>query len=116
MGTEYSAGVFFGACVPRRSALGEKLDEYIDKQGGTPAETEIEGVVIGMVGSQSTGQIWIVVQAKGSARSFGRNEGECPEPSLLTEIVGWRLAIRALLTKLGAPDLPIEWHFQGSVW
>lgn len=37
MGFNYSAGVFFGACVRRRTPIGDRLDEIIDGHGGTPA-------------------------------------------------------------------------------
>ncbi len=113
MGFSYSAGVFFGACVERDSALGQQLDEYIDRQGGTLAETGTTGVLIDSIGDEGA---WLTVQAEGSQHSYGRNEGECPDPLLLTEGPTWRPAIREFLSSIGAPpEIDVGWHFQGSV-
>lgn len=111
MSVSYSAGVFFGACVKRRSRIGERLDEYIDAQGGTPAQTEVSGVEICMVGSEGE---WLTIQAGGSTRRYGRNEGDCPDPSLLVEDPRWRPRLATFLTAIGASELSVGWHFQGS--
>lgn len=105
MSASYSAGVFFGACVPRRSPFGKRLDRYVDKAGGTPAPTTTPGVEIATVGSWGTGEVWMVVRATGSARSYGRNEGDCPAP----------VAVAAFLASVGYEATAIGWHFQGSV-
>lgn len=39
MSTGYSVHVFYGTFVDRKSAIGRRLDAYIDKHGGTPAPT-----------------------------------------------------------------------------
>lgn len=116
MGLSYSAGVFFGAAVKRDSAIGRRLDEYIDKYGGTPAPTDVRGIEIGTVGSD--GERWITVEVKGTTRSFGRTEGECPAPSLLPIVVGWGDRIEEFLREHGAApgeEPRIGWHFFGSV-
>jgi hypothetical protein len=116
MSVSYSAGVFFGTCVKRGSKIGRALDKYIDDEGGSPAETSVHGVEIGMVGSNWGGDMWLTVQAKGSAKSYGRNEGDCPAPAMMTEDPKWRAAIESFLARVGASELTIGWHFQGSAW
>ena len=111
MSVNYSAGVFFGACVRLRSPLGERLDEYVDNQGGTPARTEVSGVEISMVGSDGE---WLTIQACGSTHRYGRHDGDCPDPVLLIKDPKWRARIETFLVAVGASELPIGWHFQGS--
>lgn len=116
MGISYSAGVFFGVCVRRKSALGEVLEGYIDKQGGTRAATEVPGVVIGAVGDCGE---WLTVESKGSAKSYGRNSGYCPSPALLSAPAEWEADIARFLLGViprETPNLKIGWHFQGSVF
>jgi hypothetical protein len=115
MSMDYTAGVFFGACVARKSPLGKKLDKYIDRDGGTPAKTGVEIVEIGLVGAQSTGELWVTVQAKGSEREYGRGH-DFMAPSMLTEDPAWRPAIVAFLEKIKAPAIDVGWHFQASVF
>lgn len=113
MSTSYNAGVFFGACFHKRTAIGERLDEYVVRHGGTPARTEDPSVEICMVGDHSVGDLWLTVQAKGSARSYGRDAGECPEPRLLREDRAWRAAVEGFVAKIGG-TAEVGWHFQGS--
>jgi hypothetical protein len=115
MSATYSAEVFFGAFVKRGSTLGKKLDKYIDKAGGTPAETEIPGVEVISVGSQWSGEIWLVAQAKGSSLSFERHD-EVTAPQMLTEDPAWRPALAAFFERIKAKEPPaVGWHFAGSV-
>lgn len=114
MGTTYSAGVFFGAYVKRASSLGKTLDKYVEDAGGSPAKTSVKGVEIGEAGSQPSGDVWMTIEAKGSARSFGRGDGECHEPSMLVEDPKWRPAIAEFMAQVGAVDLAVGWHFQKS--
>lgn len=115
MGLSYSAGVFFGAFVPRSGPLGKKLDRYVDKAGGTPARTETPGVEISHVGSHSSGEIWIVVRAVGSGMDAGR-EDEIEAPHPLIEDPSWRPALLGFFARLKVKDPPaLAWHFQNSV-
>lgn len=115
MGLSYTADVFFGAFVSRHTLLGGRLDKYVEKHGGTTAPTEIPGVGIDMVGSQSSGEIWMVVKATGSGQSFSR-EDEIQAPRLLTEDPAWRPAVESLFARMKVKDAPaIGWHFAGSV-
>lgn len=113
MGSSYSAGVFFGCFVQRRSKLGTKLNKYIDRHGGTPAETEVDRVEIGMVGCD--GGRYLTVEAKGSDMSYGRDDGDCPAPVMLAEQPEWRPAVEEFL-RLHGSDVAIGWHFYGSIW
>jgi len=114
MGVEYSAGVFFGACVRKTCPLGKRLARHID--GGTPAATEIPGVEVSEVGSASTGDLWITVQAADSAHSFGRHEHP-EEPRDLVEDPAWRPALSAFFESLRLDYEPpsVGWYFAGSV-
>lgn len=115
MGADYSAEVFFGAVVKRGTPLGKKLDKYVDKAGGTPAATEIPGVKISTVGSQWTGEIWMVIHAAGSFSGFGRHQ-EVEAPKALVEDPAWRPAIAAFLDRLKLKEpIHVGWHFAGSV-
>ncbi len=116
MSISYTAGVFFGAAVPHRSSIGAILDDYIDRHGGTPAASGVEGVEISVVGSDANE--WITVQATGSVHTYGRNEGDCPAPLLLVAPPMWRTEIGRFLDTIDDPaarTLQVGWHFQGSV-
>jgi hypothetical protein len=115
MGAVYTADAFFGAFVDRNTQLGKKLDRYVDKAGGTPAETGTPGVEICQVGSTWSGKIWMVVRAEGSGHNFDR-EDEIVEPQALTEDPAWRPALLTFFhsIKLKEPP-PIGWYFAGSV-
>jgi hypothetical protein len=115
MGASYSAEVFFGAFVKRGTPLGKKLDEHIDKAGGTPAKTGTRGVMIGMVGSQWSGEIWLTVEAKGSGQSFSQGD-DVKAPRMLTEDPAWRPAILAFFASMKITEAPpVGWHFAASV-
>ena len=116
MSMSYSGGVFFGACVSRNTALGNKLEKYVDRHGGTPAKTEVSGVVISMVGDRSSSDIWMTVEAEGSARAFGLDNGDILAPELLVEDPTWRSAISGFLSTLGYHELPVGWHFETSIY
>lgn len=116
MSVTYSAGVFFGAYVPHDGDIGKKLERYIDIHGGTPARTEVSGVVVSVVGGESDGRMWTIVAIKETIVSYGHRDGECPDPSMLTEHVGYRAALKHILDNVGASDYPVGWHFYGSVW
>lgn len=117
MGASYSAGVFFGAFVSKSSQLGMELHKYIDDAGGTPAETEIPGVVITFTGSMWSGDIWIVVMVKESGRVFRMRESDPKPPDMLTARPDWEPKIAAFFRRFEmlqkAP--PIGWHFAGTV-
>lgn len=113
MSTNYSADVFFGAFVARDSPLYDRLDEYIDRDGGCPAKTEVPGVEISMVGCRPTCQIWLVVQAVGSSDRFGKYD-DAQAPRRLIEDPTWRPALECFLAQIGAESLTIGWYFAGS--
>jgi len=114
MGVSYSAEVFFGSVVAKNTPLGKKLERYIDKSGGTPADTEIAGVEISWVGSTWTGVGWVVVQAKGSNVSFSPPE-DIEAPRALVEDPAWRLALGAFFERAKVKDAPpVGWHFATS--
>ncbi len=116
MSMTYSAGVFFGAFVKSKSPLGKRLEKYVEKAGGTPAETETTGVEIDEVGSQPTGETWTVVRATGSEASFERGD-DTAAPKMLTEDPTWRPRLQEFFYRLKLKDPPPEvgWHFAGSV-
>lgn len=114
MGVDYSAQVFFGAFVDKRTALGQKLEAYIDIAGGAPADTEIPGVQVAEVGSYPTGETWLVVMAAESNDAFSEGD-EIGEPVALTEDPAWRPALDALFARLKVKKRPVVgWYFATS--
>jgi hypothetical protein len=115
MSMTYTGEVFFGAFVERDTPIGKKLAKYIDKAGGTPAETETPGVEVSDVGSSPTGETWMVVHAANSGHRFSRYD-DVKAPVMLTEDPAWRPSIAAFFARLKIKDPPpVGWHFAGSV-
>ena len=116
MGLSYSAEVFYGVFVPKDSKHGRRLDKFIDEEGGTPAPVKGHpGVEIFTTGWSSTGVEWVVIAAKGSDRSFSRDD-EIVAPMPLRAAEEWTARLSSALAELGidaAAD--IGWHFAGSV-
>lgn len=113
MSMSYSAGVFFGAAFYADSTVGKLLAAYVDRYGGTPAPTEVEGVEVSTTGWHGGGQVWVVVQAKGSVHEFSRND-DVDAPALLVEDPTWRPLIGEFLRSVGATRWVEGWHFAGS--
>ncbi len=114
MGLDFEGCAFFGACFAKRSAIGKKLDAYIDRAGGTPAETEVAGVEVAEVGSQPTGDTWLVVRAVGSAHYFGRGSTVRP-PERLVEESTWRPRLDAFFALAKIAPTAAGWYFAGTV-
>ena len=113
MGTTYNAKVFFGAWVPASDSFASILADYHDRAGGTPAETDIEGVVIDIAGDNWN--MIYTIEAEGSARSFERGD-DIETPTLLSEDPKWRPAIMAFLEKHGDTHFNVGWHFAASAF
>lgn len=113
MSTSYGAAVFYGTYVESESALGKRLDKFIDKHGGSPAPCGVRGVEISSVGSLNGDPSWITIQAKGSAVHINAGE-DIEAPSLLDSKAEWDSKVRGFLAKIGEMKTPlprIGWHF-----
>lgn len=113
MGTTYSAKVFFGARVPASDPFAKILDACINRDGGTPAKTEIDGVVIGISGNMMSSDKFYTIEAKCSTRSFDRYD-EIAAPAVLQYKDAWVASVGVFLEKHGVNDRVIGWHFAGS--
>lgn len=131
MGTTYSASVFYGTYVLRRSPTGKRLDRYIDRHGGSPVPTDTAGVEIDVVGDDSSPLLTIQINpvAAGSGvvsslewtRSIDAGREELRQPALLPIpppewllLIGRFLESERLSAAVRVSLPPIGFYFVGS--
>lgn len=112
MSIEYSASAFFGTFAPRRSEVGEILARFIER--GTPGQTDNPEVMIDEVGSEPTGETFVVVRHRigyGASRLGRSPRTPVLLPAIRAEFIQDWLKRRGI-DPVGMP--PIGWYFAAS--
>ncbi len=111
MSIEYSASAFFGTFAPRHSEVGEILARFIETGDG---QTDYPEVVIDQVGSEPTGETFVVVRHRigyGASRLGRSPRAPMLLPAIRAEFIQDWLK-RQGIDPAGMP--PIGWHFAAS--
>lgn len=116
MSLTYTASVFYGTYVPRKSEIGKRIHRFIERQGGTQARTDTPRVVLDLVGSDI--DLIIAILAEGSDCAIAMR-GEIGDPQPLIGRRAWEARIDEFLQveRISRTDLPrVGWWFAGSVF